>query len=196
MLHNKLSNFNMTIAIDESCTTLWPLDSLVKLGNDRKEKVYRCPFGNRWKTSTWGCSKMFICKARKKPNREAYMNIRWAVRFAAQHSRWQFFNCPTVPNLIQEDQHEHNFCNRKRQKNGPALRRMSGMHARKKATEGIRLLVCQEYRKRHMPILRGVWEGLREKGSWDLGKNWKQIFFLIPSSYQILKGWFTGHNTT
>jgi len=24
----------------------------------------------------WGCSKMFRCKARKKPNREAYMDIR------------------------------------------------------------------------------------------------------------------------
>jgi len=35
---------------------------------------------------------MFRCKARKNPNREAYVGIRWAVRFAAQHSRWAFFN--------------------------------------------------------------------------------------------------------
>jgi len=27
-----------------------------------------------------GCSKMFRCKARKKPNGEAYIYIRWAVR--------------------------------------------------------------------------------------------------------------------
>jgi len=43
----------------------------------------------------WGCSKMFRCKARKKSNREAYIEIRRAVRFAAQHSSWAFFNSPT-----------------------------------------------------------------------------------------------------
>jgi len=31
-----------------------------------------------------GCSKMFRCKARKKPNREAYVGIRLELRFAAQ----------------------------------------------------------------------------------------------------------------
>ena len=33
---------------------------------------------NSWFVASlfWGCSKMFRCKARKKPNREAYLRIR------------------------------------------------------------------------------------------------------------------------
>jgi len=37
-------------------------------------KINRGAVGSLKNPMFWGCSKMFRCKARKKPNREAYMN--------------------------------------------------------------------------------------------------------------------------